>query len=303
MQDQAIGAVRSAMLFLRSDNSAARGVVVQAAARLIERGVHVVVPQETLATLGDSLPGDVVGAQDGAPPQVDLMISLGGDGTLLRAARLAADQDIPVMGVNIGDLGFLTAYGGSQLQEAIDAAVRGGLRWEPRIRMHVEIRHVGGTVSKQVACNDVYVTHGKLPRMLKLKTKIRGQHMADYRADGLIVATPTGSTAYNLSAGGPIVAPGTDTFIVTPICPHSLTHRPVVTSSHQSISIQFAGPSHAGTASVSVDGQWNVELGLGDEVVLGPAKTPLRLVPPNASVFDVLATKLGWSGPNKVDSP
>jgi NAD+ kinase len=292
-----IPAVRAVLLYPRADAEQATRAAVGAAEWLAERGVGVYVPEGVEGdglprTLGRLAPGDV-----GAG--IDLAIALGGDGSLLRAARWVAEHGVPVLGVNLGDLGFLSAFGSGQLGEALQAAVDGALTWQPRERMQVEIVRGGERHGLQVACNDVYLGHGVLPRMLQFATTIGRTRMATYRADGLIVSTPMGSTAYNLSAGGPIVLPGTGGFVVTPICPHSLTHRPVVSPLFDPIGIRYLGPEDAGAALLSVDGQWTLSLELDDEVRIERAPMPLRLVAPRASVFDVLATKLGWSGPRR----
>jgi NAD+ kinase len=229
---------------------------------------------------------------------VDLVIALGGDGTLLRASRWAASAGIPVLGINLGELGFLTAYHGEEMGAGLQAAIDGTLAWEPRLRMNVEVRRDQRVVVHEVACNDAYIKHGDVPRLLQLATSIGGSHMATYKADGLIVSTPMGSTAYNLAAGGPIVAPGTEVLTITPICPHSLTHRPVVVSKGADIRITYAGPSDISAAFLTVDGQKSVELELGDQVTITAAHEPLKLCPPNFSVFRVLATKLGWNQGN-----
>jgi NAD+ kinase len=225
----------------------------------------------------------------------DLVIALGGDGTLLRAARLVAARGIPVMGINLGTLGFLSAYGVSQIDQAIEATLGGSLVWEPRLRMDVHVRGREGAQASQTACNDVYIKHGERPRMLALETHIGGEKIAEYYADGLIASTPMGSTAYNLAAGGPIVDAGAHTFTITPICPHSLTHRPVVTSADNHITIAFRGPADAGPAVLSADGQWSIPLHVGDSVHISRASTALQLVPPPASVFEVLSHKLAWN--------
>jgi NAD+ kinase len=200
------------------------------------------------------------------------------------------------MGINLGTLGFLAGYGSSQVIEAVQAAVDGRLVWEARERMQLDVRRAGGVRTTETACNDIYIKHGELPRMLQLSTTVGGQRMADYRADGLIIATPMGSTAYNLAAGGPIVDAGTDVFVICPICPHSLTHRPVVTSADDAIGITYAGPADAGAATLSADGQWGVSIEVGDEISIRKAERSLRLVPPHATVFEVLRHKMGWSG-------
>lgn len=290
-----IPAVRSVLLF-PSRSERAREAAVSAAGWLCSRGTRVAVPQEFHESAHDLLPAAVEAADpDALSPDYDLMIALGGDGTLLRSARGVVELGIPVMGVNLGTLGFLSAYGASQVIEAAQAAVEGRLVWESRIRMVVQVHRGGEVFSRQVACNDAYVKHGERPRMLRLSTSVGGHKMADYRADGIIVATPMGSTAYNLAAGGPIVDAGTQAFIITPICPHSLTHRPVVTSSQSRIGITFVGPAEPGAATLSVDGQWSLTLEVGDEISFEPAEQPLKLVPPHASVFQILRFKLGWS--------
>jgi NAD+ kinase len=222
---------------------------------------------------------------------------LGGDGTLLRAGRWIAAHGVPIVGVNLGDLGFLAAYGRHDVDAAVTDAATGRLHWAPRNRMRIRVHRDAQLIATEHACNDVYVKHGEIPRLLRLACWVSDQYMSTFKADGLIVCTPMGSTAYNLAAGGPIVAPGTDVFTITPICPHSLSHRPVVTHQSETIRIVFEGPADVSSAFLTADGQWNLPLQLGDEVVLDRADEPLRIVPPRASVFEVLARQMGWSGP------
>jgi NAD+ kinase len=283
--------VRSVLLYPREDGRAL-ATLVRASATLRAAGVTVMVPP--VDGLVDVTPVSDPHELHG----VDLVIALGGDGTLLRASRWAATAGIPVLGINLGDLGFLTAYHGEEIGVGLQAAIDGTLSWEPRLRMNVEVRREGRVVVHEVACNDAYIKHGDVPRLLLLATEIAGSHMATYKADGLIVSTPMGSTAYNLAAGGPIVAPGTEVLTITPICPHSLTHRPVVVSKAADVRITYAGPSDISAAFLTVDGQKSVELELGDQVTITAAHEPLKLCPPNFSVFRVLATKLGWNQGN-----
>jgi NAD+ kinase len=287
--------IRSVVLYPR-DGPTVVEATVAAATWLLEHGVQVAVPAEFSSEQRDAMPEGCVPvdleALEGRA--FDLMIALGGDGTLLRAARHVAELEVPVMGINLGTLGFLSAYRSTALVEAMQAALAGELVWEHRLRMTVDVARGGRVWSSQTACNDAYVKHGQIPRMLQLSTRVAGHTMADYRADGLIVATPMGSTAYNLAAGGPIVEAGTDTFIITPICPHSLTHRPAVISAGSALSIQYTGPPDSG-ATLSVDGQWSLTLQVGDEISIRRAQRSLRLVPPFATVFEVLRLKLGWS--------
>jgi NAD+ kinase len=286
--------VRAVRLVCR-DGPAATDAAVATAVRLRAAGLAVGLPLELARRMGDRVPAGctLLDLEDGEGP-LDLVLALGGDGTLLRAARLAAERDVPLMGINLGTLGFLAAYGAGQLEEALDDAVAGRLYWTSRLRLHVVVQRRAGPW-ECTGSNDVYVKHGELPRMIELSTTVAGVAMARYRADGLLVCTPMGSTAYNLAAGGPIVNAGTEAFTITPICPHSLTHRPVVTSAHEPIGIAYSGPVDAGAATLSVDGLWSISLEVGDEITVTRAARPLKLVPPSASVFEVLRRKLGWS--------
>ena len=289
----AIAPVRSAYLFPR-DGDPAHAAMVRAAEFLRARGLQVAMPVEAIERLGGAVPEGVEGREpDTIRDDLDLAIALGGDGTILRLAHYAGDAEVPLMGINLGRLGFLAAYGAGQLELALREAIEGNAVWSPRIRMRVSVRR-GSEVWSQIGCNDAYVKHGEQPRMLELGTMVGDRHIAAYRADGLIVSTPMGSTAYNLSAGGPIVDEGTEAFTITPICPHSLTHRPVVTSVDRTVTIEYLGPDNAGQATLSVDGLWGRALDVGDSVQIERSRLPLRLVPPNASVFDVLSAKLGW---------
>ncbi|MEM6995660.1 MAG: NAD(+)/NADH kinase [Myxococcota bacterium] len=280
--------IRSVLLFPR-DGDAARAATQHAAKMLRQWGIEVAVP------LGVS---DVEGCREidvlTDAAGIDLALALGGDGTLLRVAHHVGDAGVPVMGVNLGNLGFLTAFPAKDLDLALQQVRDGGLVWEPRLRMRVDVVRDQGSWS-ETGCNDAYIKHGAMPRMLQIATSVGGSPMADYRADGLIVCTPMGSTAYNLAAGGPIVDHGTDTFTITPICPHSLTHRPVVTSAERAIRVVYEGPADAGPATLSVDGVWSRALEVGDEISIRRAAHPLKLVPAPASVFDVLAHKMGWT--------
>ncbi len=284
----AIPPVRSVLIYPREDGHA-RTTLIDAVEYLRGAGVAVAVPSDVAEVEGAH------GIVAQALSDVDLIIALGGDGTLLRASRWAAAAGVPVLGINLGELGFLTAYHHDEARAALEAAVRGELAWEPRMRMCIEVRRGAQLLAREMACNDAYVKHGDVPRLLLLATEVAGSHMATYKADGLIHSTPMGSTAYHRAAGGPIVAPGTQCLTITPICPHSLTHRPVVVAGDSEIRITYAGPSDISAAFLTVDGQRSVELELGDQVVATAAAEPLKLCPPGISVFRVLATKLGWN--------
>jgi NAD+ kinase len=293
---QSIPPVRSVLLYAREDGRA-WPIVAEAATWLLGHGLKVVLPSPLCEAWQGRPAGAELVRRGESQGRVELVLALGGDGTLLRASRWAAAIGVPVVGVNLGDLGFLSAYRGDQLIDCLQAAASGALCWEPRLRMRVEVRRDAQVLTADIACNDAYIKHGDVPRLLSLATTVGGQVMANYKADGLIICTPMGSTAYNLAAGGPIVGPGTEVLTISPICPHSLTHRPVVVDADGEIQITYAGPSEHASAFLTVDGQRSVALQLGDVVVIARDAEPLRMVPPEHNVFQVLATKLGWSGP------
>ena len=286
------------MVFPRDDGPKAWPAVELASRWLVDRGVGVALPVHLLEHGELNLPKEVRGLEpDEVAGTVDLALALGGDGTLLRASRWVSDHGVPLLGVNLGDLGFLSAYGKDGLEQALEDAVEGRLYWEPRLRMHVQIVRGGEVVLRDTCSNDAYVKHGAIPRLLWLDTEVGFRAMAAYRTDGLIVSTPLGSTAYNLAAGGPILAPGTHALILTPICPHSLTHRPVVLSADDPVSITYLGPTDVSEAFLTIDGQRTVALEIGDRVEIRRSSDPLRMVAPANTVFEVLAHKLGWAGP------
>ncbi len=298
VDQQPIPPPRTVMIFPRDDGPTAWPAVQRATSWLLERGVGVVLPNAVLGREGLVLPDAVRGLEPGeVAGTVDLAVALGGDGTLLRASRWVADHAVPLLGVNLGDLGFLSAYTKDDLIEALRAAVDGELYWEGRLRMDVQLVRNDEVILHDRCSNDAYVKHGTIPRLLWLDTEVGFRAMAAYRADGLIISTPLGSTAYNLAAGGPILAPGTDAFVLAPICPHSLTHRPVVLAANQPITVTYLGPTDASEAFLTIDGQTNIALEVGDRVEIRRSSEPLRMVPPAATVFEVLAHKLGWSGP------
>jgi NAD+ kinase len=301
-EPQPIRPPQTVMFFPRDDGPKAWPALRSGAGWLLERGVGVAIPQAILEHEGLNMPEDVRGIEpDEVSGTVDLAVALGGDGTLLRASRWIGDSGVPLLGVNLGDLGFLSAYTKENLQNALEDALEGRLYWEPRIRMQVELVRNDEVILRDLASNDAYIKHGTIPRLLWLDTEVAFRGMATYRSDGLIVSTPLGSTAYNLAAGGPILAPGTHAFVLTPICPHSLSHRPVVLSASDPLSITYLGPTDASEAFLTVDGQNNVLLEVGDRVEIRAASDPLKMVPPASTVFEVLARKLGWSGPSHRD--
>ncbi|UCG77542.1 MAG: NAD(+)/NADH kinase [Nitrospirota bacterium] len=224
---------------------------------------------------------------------VDAVIVLGGDGTMLSVARLVAHKDIPIMGINLGGLGFLTEINRSEIREAIDKMLIEECSFEERIMLKVLIHRHGEKITDHLVLNDVVINKGALARIIDLETFIDHQYVTTYRADGLIVATPTGSTAYNLSAGGPIVHPTLNSVVITPICPHTLTNRPLVISDRCMIEIILQSESE--DVFLTLDGQVGYSLRIGDRIEIMKSEHKTRLlIPCEKDYFNILRTKLKW---------
>jgi NAD+ kinase len=217
---------------------------------------------------------------------------LGGDGTLLHGASLVADFGVPILGVNLGHLGFLASCAPADAEVALGRALAGELALEERMRLRCELKRASGEVVTRFACNDAVVSQGALARLIELDAHLDGHRIARYRADGLIVATPTGSTAYTLAAGGPVVTPDVKAVVVTPICPHTLTNRPVVAPSSSRVTVRLASPAEH--VMFTIDGQWGTSLAMDDVIEMSQASPPLYLYRPAESYFDVLRQKLRW---------
>jgi NAD+ kinase len=224
---------------------------------------------------------------------LDLIVVLGGDGTMLGAARLVGDRRIPVLGVNFGWLGYLTDFTLDELYAALDGLRDGKFSMDRRMLLDVCLNRNGEILESHRALNDAVINKGVPVRMIELECYIDGMFVNSFRADGMIVATPTGSTAYSLSAGGPIVYPSMNAILLTPICPHMLSNRPVVVSGESIVEIVFR---NAGEGLVlTVDGQQAVNLTQDDRITLRRSNTTFDLVrPTNRNYFEVLRTKLKW---------
>ncbi len=226
------------------------------------------------------------------PTQVDLLVVLGGDGTLLSMARAVGDLGIPIVGVNLGGLGFLTATTLDQMVPALDALLRGELVIEERMMLTARVRRDGEVVGMWLALNDAVITKAAMSRIINLAVSVEGQYATAYRADGLIISTPTGSTAYSLSAGGPILYPTMDGIVLTPICSHTLTNRPIVVPGTLRVEVTLLTPQEV---MLTIDGQVGVPLRERDVVEVGRAPSAIRLVRfPQKHFFSVLRTKLKW---------
>lgn len=230
------------------------------------------------------------------PKSVDVVIAFGGDGTLLDAARVVthACADVPVLGVNLGHLGFLTEVSGDELVSVLEAWRSGQTRTETRLMLIGRVRS-GQTTAEHLALNDVVVSRGARSRMIEIDVTVDDQPVCHLKADGVIVASATGSTAYNLSAGGPIVHPEVDALVLTPIAPHTLTQRPLVLPASFSIALRPVVQAPPADILVTFDGQLAMTLAVGDVITIHRASRPLRLVRTSMRThFDMLREKLKW---------
>jgi len=225
----------------------------------------------------------------------DLAIVVGGDGTLLNAARSLAEADVPVLGVNLGRLGFLADVSPDEMHERLDEILAGQYDEEHRSLLHASVLRDGRSISESDALNDVVIHKWDIARMIEIDTTIDGRFLNSLRADGLIVATPTGSTAYALSGGGPILDPALGALVLVPICPHTLSNRPIVVSDQVDIEIAVHGDDST-KAQITCDGQVNFELVSGDQVHITRKDHDLRLIHPrDHDHFDIMRKKLRWA--------
>ena len=225
----------------------------------------------------------------------DLAIVVGGDGTLLNAARSLAEAEVPVLGVNLGRLGFLADVSPDEMHERMDEILAGHYEEERRSLLHARVLRGEQCVSESDALNDVVVHKWDIARMIELETRIDGRYLNTQRADGLIVATPTGSTAYALSGGGPILDPTLQAVVLVPICPHTLSNRPFVIDDRSEIDILVHGDDTT-KAQITCDGQINFGLVAGDHVLIRRKDHDLRLIhPPGHDHFDIMRRKLRWA--------
>ncbi len=224
---------------------------------------------------------------------VDLAVVLGGDGTMISAARLLQNLDVPVLGINYGSLGYLTEFRIEELYEALDTVLTGHFELDKRVTLDVTHERSGQILSKNRVLNDVVINKAALARIINIETTLDGLYVNEFRADGLIVSTPTGSTAYNLSAGGPIVFPSMNAVVLTPICPFTLSNRPIVVPNSAEIELRLKTDNEE--VVLTLDGQIGFELTTQDVIKVAKSKTTLNLIkPPNRNYFDVLRNKLRW---------
>lgn len=274
---------RSVALVYRTDSKRAQTEAQRLADSLVKKGVHVYShPKQKLTKTRGKYSDDL---------KIDLVIVLGGDGTYLEAVRMTAGRPIPFIGVNLGSLGFLTANRAEDLDVVVELALAGKLKQEERTLLQVKVINGKKTKASWVALNDFVIERGPTSHLIHLGLEIGGQTVSDIKADGLILASPTGSTAYNLAAGGPILHPSVDAVVVTPICPHSLTSRPFIFPDDQTVSLVLLGENQK--AVVTVDGLKTAEISSGDQVCVRKSDlSHLMLRQPDHNYFMLLKDKL-----------
>lgn len=258
-----------------------------------ERSLQVIVEKET-ARIAKQKPGGSI-AQ--IAQRSDLLVVLGGDGTILNVVAMAGAHLKPIFGINVGSLGFLTCVNSSAYREAVDAIASGRISYSERALLSVELRRSRRIYYTTHALNDAVISRGDLSRLIKLDAKVNGEALTEFNADGLIIATPTGSTAYSLSAGGPILSPESGVWVITPICPHVLTNRSVIVSDSSVIEILPGSTEYP--AFLSVDGREPMRVPSKAQIVVRRASATLKLgFLPDVSFFSVLRHKLKWTGSN-----
>ncbi|MDA8430670.1 MAG: NAD(+)/NADH kinase [Geobacteraceae bacterium] len=282
--------MQNVAIFAKVHDPRCRGIASELITWLEEKGCTPLVEEQLALQLG--LPAAVLEAE--IRDQAELVVVLGGDGTLISVARLFSSRDVPILGVNLGSLGFLTEITVEELYTRLEKCLEGNPRVSERMMLEVTLHREGQQIEKCNVLNDMVINKGALARIVDLETKVNRHFLTTYKADGLIVSTPTGSTGYSLSAGGPIIHPLMSCIVITPICPHTLTNRPIVVTDESIISITVAS-SFDEKVYLTLDGQVGFELREGDSVEIRKALTTTALVMSRSrEYFEILRTKLKW---------
>lgn len=264
---------------------------------LAERGIELASAPEADAARVEAETGCPVRVMthDELAANVDLMIVLGGDGTMIATARLLGEREIPVLGINYGTFGYLAEFRNEEMIPALEAILNGDYRIDRRVMLQAELVRGEQELTNKRILNDVVISKSALARIIEIEAWLNNQFVGSFRADGLIVSTPTGSTAYNLSAGGPVVYPSMNAVVITPICPHTLSHRPIVVPDDATIELQLKTPEEE--VALTLDGQVGFPMEVADRVVITKSRTTFNIVQPaNRNYFEVLRNKLRWGG-------
>jgi NAD+ kinase len=263
------------------------------AAEFKSHSMSILMEKETAVVAGQR--SDLTIAQIGG--KADLLVVAGGDGTILSVADQMGEANTPIFGINVGSLGFLTCAGSHAFREAVDCIAGGKITFSNRTLLEVVLRDSKEKHSPMIALNDAVFSRGELSRLIRLQTRVNGEALTEFNADGLIVATPTGSTAYSLSAGGPIMEPESGVFVITPICPHVLTNRSIIVTENSVIEVEASEPDYP--VFLTVDGREPLRIAKDGTVEIRKAKKKLQLAAlPGVSFFSVVRQKLKWSGSN-----
>jgi NAD+ kinase len=255
--------------------------------------MSILLEKETASVSGGR--SDLTIAQLGT--KADLLVVAGGDGTILSVADKLGDAMPPIFGINVGSLGFLTTASSPAFREAVESIGQGKITFSDRTLLEVILRDGKEAQTPMIALNDAVFSRGEISRLIRLHTRVNGEPLTEFNADGLIIATPTGSTAYSLSAGGPIMEPESGVFVITPICPHVLTNRSIIVSENSVIEVEASEPDYP--VYLTVDGREPVRIAKDATVEIRKAKKKLRLAAtPDISFFGVVRQKLKWSGSN-----
>ena len=276
--------------------TAARETLAELEHWLSGRGVDAVWSTEASALLASG--SRTIVDRMAIPERVDLVLVLGGDGTLLAMAKAIAESghDVPILAVNFGSLGFLTEITRPEIFDSLDRVLNDRATHDQRMMLRTTASRAGRPADTHLALNDVVFSRTALSRMIELSVSVGDQFVTAVKADGLIVATPTGSTAYNLAAGGPIVHPSMDALVLTPIAPHTLTNRPIVIPTERDVRVKSTSTNAGDEVYVTVDGQTGFGLQEGDEIAIAKSARPLRLIRSTTrSYFEVLRQKLKWN--------
>lgn len=224
---------------------------------------------------------------------VDLIVVLGGDGTMIATSRMMGDFDVPVLGINYGTLGYLAEFRVEEMFQALESILAGDYRIDTRVRLAVEVMRGEEILMHSRALNDVVINKSALARIIEIEARMDGHLISGFRADGLIVSTPTGSTAYNLSAGGPVVYPSMNALVITPICPFTLSDRPIVVPDDALIELRLRTPKEE--VVLTLDGQFGLPIQIEDRILIRKSLTTFKIVQPmNRNYFEVLREKLRW---------
>ena len=263
------------------------------AAEFARFSMSILLEKETAAVSGQR--SEITIAQLGG--KADLLVVVGGDGTILNVTGQLGEASPPIFGINVGSLGFLTCASSPAFREAVECIAKGKMTFSNRALLEVILRDATEKHKPMIALNDAVFSRGELSRLIRLRTRVNGEALTEFNADGLIIATPTGSTAYSLSAGGPILEPESGVFVITPICPHVLTNRSIIVSEKSVIEVEASEPDYP--VYLTVDGREPLRIAKDATVQIRKAKKTMQLAAmPDMSFFSVVRQKLKWSGSN-----